>query len=87
MATVHQIQLGWGSQQPLGHDGRPMSMVQELYNLAGQMNSCEGKQIVKAQDLPRTPGGPFIAELDGGDFQWPPELHQNFHRRSDTGAA
>jgi hypothetical protein len=27
MALVQQSQLGWGNQQPLGHDGRPIGMV------------------------------------------------------------
>lgn len=78
MAPAQQSQLGWGNQQPLGHDGRPMGMVQELpaphvqHGWANQQ--LDGKRMGTAQDLPGTPGGPFIAELDGGDFQRPPEL-------------
>jgi hypothetical protein len=85
MAPVQQGHLSWGSQQPPGHDGRPTSMVQELpappttaytthvpHGWANQQ--LDKKQMGTAQDLPGALGESFIAELDGGDFQRPPEL-------------
>ncbi len=84
-ASVQQIQLDWGNQQPHGYDGGPMGMVQELpvpptkpytahvhHGWANQQP--DGKHLGTAQDLLGTIGEPFIAELDGGDFQRPPEL-------------
>jgi Domain of unknown function (DUF4646) len=88
MAPSQQSQSGSVNQQLLGHDGKPMGMVQELPGSTGksytapvqqgwgnqQTAQLDGKQTEMVQELPGTLGRPFIAELDGGDFQQPPEL-------------
>ena len=70
---VQQSQGGWGHQKPVGYDGKPVGMVQELPGPPMQQSQFKAKQTEMVQELP---GGSFIAELDGGngDFQSPPEL-------------